>query len=142
MALGLLAVCCSGGPAGSPKVDPIHGDACDLLTSAEVESVMQVPVSGSPSEDGDGRINGCLWSLGSEAPSMVSVSLGPAEEFSNERNANDQTVPDIGDGAYWDSMNGLIVSIAGVTMSVVAFDEKVSDQAAETQLGRLAAKRL
>ena len=103
---------------------------------------MQVPVQGSPSEDGNGTINGCLWSLATDTPSMVSVDLGPATEFSNERNADDQTVLDIGDGAYWDSMNGLIVSIAGVTMVVVAFDDKVSDQVAETALGRLAANRL
>ncbi len=135
VALAMLAGSCAA--AGGT-----HGDPCALLTSDEVATALQQPAVDAPTNTSSGDDRSCLWTGTNNGLYFLTVTLYKSSVFTSLHNNGDQEVPNIGQSAYWDPVNGLTASVDGETLNVVAFGGQATSQTSETDLARLAASRL
>lgn len=125
--------------------------ACRLLTAADIEAVFGEPVArGRPTD------NGCRYEVGADQSTLGSgtvevripdplLGLEPREEFESLRPLGAAVdVPDVGDGAFYDSGTGIFTVLAGdlvFTLSSTILPEPPDQQDLLAAVARAAVQR-
>jgi hypothetical protein len=118
-------------------------NACTLVSDSQVTSSMgKAPISGGVLID-VGGLNQCTWSVWFQPPEYVSLSIGPASVFTDERFATSLTVSGLGQSAWWEPTLGELAVLSGThTLTVIVESGSVDAKTAAIQIARDAMARM
>ena len=108
-------------PASATSPGPIAGRACDLLTTDEIHDAVEGDW-GTPKLTSLGQAaSWCEWT--SVNGTLLSLAIGPADQYSPDGWGADETVEGLGDRAYrvnhgWDRRLGFVDGEYNVTVTI------------------------
>jgi hypothetical protein len=144
VAIAVLVAACGGGPGGANGGSPLPGDACSLLSSAEVS--LATGYTAGLATHPSGSDNGtCEWDGPTDSAGKAQSVRLVLDPGANHYNASaGGAVMGVGDAAYLNSSNGWLYVKVGSNAFWVADSSAPSDDAfaIETTLAKIVVAEL